>query len=155
MAPPMIHPDVINAIKTLWSQDKARTAVAVWKHFGPDLISLRKVQLIVAEAKKDTLGQAAQEIAESYDTTETERQWLTAEQFRKRNPRLGKNLIYNAVRDGQLPSIRLGGKILIPSDALDKLLEAWMPSGDKYDTDIERDIPNQCSCRHKDVSETR
>ena len=135
MARPKTHPDVIDAIKTLWAQDKSRTALAVWKDFGPNLIGKRKVQLIVAEAKQDALGQAAQEIAESYGTTETEREWLTAEQFRKRNPRLGKNLIYNAVRDGQLPSIRLGGKILIPSDALDKLLEAWMPSGDKYGTD--------------------
>ena len=57
-------------------------------------------------------------------TMETEREWLTVAQFRERNPQLGKNLIYDAVRDGRLPSIKLGGKILIPSDALDQLLEA-------------------------------
>ena len=57
-------------------------------------------------------------------TMETDREWLTVAKFRERNPHLGKNLIYDAVREGRLPSIKLGGKILIPSDALDRLLEA-------------------------------
>ena len=56
-------------------------------------------------------------------TTTPEREWLPVAEFRERNPHLGKNLIYDAVRDGRLPSIRIGGKILIPSDALDQLLE--------------------------------
>jgi hypothetical protein len=56
MAPPKTHPDVIHMIKTLWAQDPSRTAVAVWKDFGTHLISKRKVQLIVAEAKKDASG---------------------------------------------------------------------------------------------------
>ena len=56
-------------------------------------------------------------------TTTTNREWLTVARFRERNPQLGKNLVYEAVRDGRLPSIRIGGKILIPSDALDQLLD--------------------------------
>jgi excisionase family DNA binding protein len=56
-------------------------------------------------------------------TTTTNREWLTVARFRERNPHLGKNLVYEAVRDGRLPSIRIGGKILIPSDALDQLLD--------------------------------
>lgn len=54
----------------------------------------------------------------------TEREWLTVKQFRERYPGLmGSNLVYEEVRTGRLPSIRLGGKILIPSDALDRALE--------------------------------
>lgn len=54
---------------------------------------------------------------------ETQREWLTVNQFRERIPQFGKNLVYQAVRDGRLPSVRIGSKILIPSDALDRLLE--------------------------------
>ena len=57
-------------------------------------------------------------------TIPNKREWLTVAKFKKRNPNLGKNLIYDAVREGRLPSIRIGGKILIPDDALDQLLEA-------------------------------
>jgi excisionase family DNA binding protein len=56
-------------------------------------------------------------------TMASDREWLTVAKFKERNPALGKNLIYDAVREGRLPSIRIGGKILIPSDALDQLLE--------------------------------
>ncbi len=49
------------------------------------------------------------------------REWLTVKQFQERNRNLGRNLIYDAVKQNQLPSIRIGGKILIPSDALDQL----------------------------------
>jgi excisionase family DNA binding protein len=56
--------------------------------------------------------------------TRTEREWLTVREFKGRNPNLGRNLIYEQVRTGKLPSIRVGGRILIPSDALDQLLEA-------------------------------
>jgi excisionase family DNA binding protein len=56
-------------------------------------------------------------------TIATEREWLTVAQFKERTP-LGRNLIYEAVREGGLPFIKVGGKILIPSDALDRLFEA-------------------------------
>ena len=55
------------------------------------------------------------------DTTTT-REWLTVSEFMARH-KLGKNLVYESVRDSRIPSIRVGGKILIPSDALDRLLE--------------------------------
>jgi excisionase family DNA binding protein len=34
-----------------------------------------------------------------------------------------KSLVYRLVRDGEIPSTRLGGKILIPEDGLIALLE--------------------------------
>ena len=39
--------------------------------------------------------------------------------------RLGvsSNLIYEQLRKGALPSVRLGGRILIPADALQQLME--------------------------------
>ena len=53
----------------------------------------------------------------------TEREYLTVKQFRERHPNLGTNLLYDQIRAGEIPSIRLGGKILIPSDAFDRLVE--------------------------------
>lgn len=35
---------------------------------------------------------------------------------------LSRGLIYQAVRSGQIPSIRIGRRILIPSAALDRML---------------------------------
>ena len=55
-------------------------------------------------------------------TTPTQREWLTVEEFRQRH-KLGKNLVYDAVRENRLPSIKISSKILIPSDALDQLVE--------------------------------
>ena len=52
----------------------------------------------------------------------TIREWLTVREFMARH-KLGKNLVYESVRDSRIPSIKVGGKILIPSDALDRLLE--------------------------------
>ena len=51
-----------------------------------------------------------------------ERAWLTVAEFRNRHPALGKNLVYESVREGRIPAIRIRGKILIPSDALDQIL---------------------------------
>ena len=53
----------------------------------------------------------------------TQIRWLTVAEFRGRFPQVGRSLVYEAVRRGELPSIKIGGKILIPSDALDRLLE--------------------------------
>ena len=60
--------------------------------------------------------------------TTSEREWLTVEEFRRRH-NLGKNLVYDAVRDGRLVSARLGGKILIASDALDQLASRTPTNG--------------------------
>ena len=56
------------------------------------------------------------------------REWLTVKQFQERNRNLGRNLIYDAVKQNQLPSIRIGGKILIPSDALGSRPVKWCKS---------------------------
>ena len=48
-----------------------------------------------------------------------ERQWLPVKEFKKtKAPYLGINAIYHACESGELASIRLGGRILIASDAL-------------------------------------
>lgn len=36
---------------------------------------------------------------------------------------ISKNAAYNAANRGEIPTIRIGGRILIPRAALDKLLE--------------------------------
>ncbi len=54
----------------------------------------------------------------------TERDWLSVDQFYKRNKgKLGRNTIYDRVKDGSIPSVRVGRRILIPSDALDQMLD--------------------------------
>ena len=40
---------------------------------------------------------------------------------------IGKNLAYEAVARGEIPSIRVGGRILVPLAALDKMLEPVGP----------------------------
>lgn len=53
----------------------------------------------------------------------TENNWLTVKEFCGRF-RLSSTLVYQQVNGGLIPSIRVGGKILIRSDALDTLLKA-------------------------------
>jgi excisionase family DNA binding protein len=56
------------------------------------------------------------------------REWLTVAEFLKRHKdeagknRIGRNSIYSRIADKTIPSIRLGKRILLPSDALDQLL---------------------------------
>ena len=51
-----------------------------------------------------------------------ERQWLPVKEFKKtKAPYLGINSIYRGCETGELTSIRIGGRILIASDALDLL----------------------------------
>ena len=54
---------------------------------------------------------------------DTNNEWLTVREFCQRF-RLSSTLIYQQVNVGSIPSIRVGGKILIRSDALDTLLMA-------------------------------
>ncbi len=54
---------------------------------------------------------------------DTNNEWLTVREFCERF-RLSSTLVYQQVNGGLIPSIRVGGKILIRSDALDTLLEA-------------------------------
>lgn len=53
--------------------------------------------------------------------------WLTVSEFCQRFG-LGKNLVYESVRQRRLRSMKLGGKILIDADALDKLAERLVES---------------------------
>ena len=54
-----------------------------------------------------------------------ERKWLPVKEFKKtKAPHLGINSIYRGCETGELASIRIGGRILIASDALDLRMEA-------------------------------
>ena len=52
-----------------------------------------------------------------------DQRYQTVPEFLKAHPYLGKNLVYEQIREGKIPSIKVGGKILVPSDALDQLAE--------------------------------
>ena len=65
--------------------------------------------------------------------------WLTVAQFIARfKGTVSRNFVYERIRDGTIPSVRLGKKILIPVDALDRLLaesradglKAWIEKQD-------------------------
>ena len=50
--------------------------------------------------------------------------WLTPRQFLELHKgKLGRNTLYEHIRDKTVPSVRLGRKILIPADALERMLE--------------------------------
>ena len=52
----------------------------------------------------------------------SDREYLSVKEFKDRLGVSG-NLIYEQVRQGVLPSVRLGGRILIPVDALELLMQ--------------------------------
>ena len=55
--------------------------------------------------------------------TTKEREWLTVGEFYERyKGKIGRNTIYERIRDKTIPHINVGRRILIPSDALDQLL---------------------------------
>ena len=56
---------------------------------------------------------------------ENTQKFLTVKQFLAVNKgRLGRSMLYERIRDGTIPAVHIGKrKILIPSDALDRLLE--------------------------------
>ena len=61
------------------------------------------------------------------------REWLTVDKFYQLNKgRLGRNTIYEGIRDGSIPSIRVGRRILIPSDALDQMLDRASQGGGNH-----------------------
>jgi excisionase family DNA binding protein len=61
-------------------------------------------------------------------TADNEQLVYTVEEARKKL-RLSRGLVYQAIRDGQLPSIRVGRRILVPRAALEKLLEHGQQDG--------------------------
>jgi excisionase family DNA binding protein len=42
---------------------------------------------------------------------------------------IGRSAAYEAVRRGEIPSIRLGKRVVVPRMALEKMLEGRVPSG--------------------------
>ena len=52
----------------------------------------------------------------------TDRGWLTVREFASRAG-VGQTFVYDSVRDGNLPAIKVRGKILIASDAFERLLD--------------------------------
>jgi len=69
-------------------------------------------------------------------TNASARQWLTVKEFLKvGNGSFGRSWLYQSLRTGRLPHVRVGQsrrpKILIPSDALDSLLNAHRSNGTK------------------------
>jgi len=57
----------------------------------------------------------------------SKREWLSVPEWRKRHPQIGKNKVYESVRNGTLLSLRLGSKILVASDALEVLSSTVKP----------------------------
>ena len=55
----------------------------------------------------------------------SDREYLSVKELKDRLGVSG-NLIYEQVRKGVLPSVRLGGRILIPVDALEQLMQRQM-----------------------------
>ncbi len=53
---------------------------------------------------------------------DTERRTMTVDEVAKVLG-LGRNAAYNAVKSGEIPSIRIGNKYLIPMAAIDAMLE--------------------------------
>lgn len=75
--------------------------------------------MISAQSKTATDGLSRYEPMKKY---------LSIKQICERLP-VSKTLVYRLVKEGTIPSTLLGGKILVPEDALDALLEDRQPSG--------------------------
>ena len=51
-----------------------------------------------------------------------DKEYFSVKEFKDRLG-VSSNLIYEQLRKGALPSVRLGGRILIPADALQQMME--------------------------------
>lgn len=60
--------------------------------------------------------------AEPTRLTEPPREFLTPRQFRERHRNYTRGKLYEDCRLGRLPHVRIGRKVLIPSDALDQIV---------------------------------
>jgi excisionase family DNA binding protein len=64
----------------------------------------------------------------------TDRKWLTVREFAN-TAGVSQTFVYDSVRDGNLPAIKVRGKILIASDAFERLLdEQLMKQHDQQET---------------------
>ena len=75
---------------------------------------------------RDIMGYTLVQIhMEMSDMLSSTTDWLTVAEFvAKLNGRVSRNFVYERIREGAIPSVRIGRKILIPSDALDRLMTA-------------------------------
>jgi excisionase family DNA binding protein len=63
----------------------------------------------------------------------TAEEYITVPEFlRQLEGKLSKNLVYEQIGAGNIPSIRIGRRILIPSDALDQILTAQSGRTGRY-----------------------
>ena len=70
-------------------------------------------------------GNLVQIHMEMSDMLSSTTDWLTVAEFvAKFDGRVSRNFVYERIREGAIPSVRIGRKILIPSDALDRLMTA-------------------------------
>ena len=63
-------------------------------------------------------------------TTIAEREWLTVKQFAERNPSLTRGFVYELCSEGKLHSIKVRGKVLVASDALELIASSKAHNGD-------------------------
>ena len=69
----------------------------------------------------------------------TDRGWLTVREFAS-TAGVSQTFVYDSVRDGNLPAIKVRGKILIASDAFERLLdEQLMQRQGQQETPTERE----------------
>jgi excisionase family DNA binding protein len=63
----------------------------------------------------------------------TSTEWLSVKDFLERHRgQIGRSSVYDRIKDKSLPAVRLGRRILIPADALERLLaEAGQREGAK------------------------
>ena len=58
--------------------------------------------------------------------SDTLKRYLSVKQICDLLP-VGKSLVYRMIEDGELPSTRFGGRILVPAEALQALLTSKLP----------------------------
>jgi hypothetical protein len=54
----------------------------------------------------------------------TPTQYTSVETFLKENPIAKRTTVYKGIRDGRIPHVRIGRRILVPRNALDLMREA-------------------------------
>lgn len=66
------------------------------------------------------------------------REYVPVDQFLEANRdpitgrrRIGRDALYLGIRSGQLPHVRIGRRLLVPSDLLDQIASRPQPGGDR------------------------
>jgi excisionase family DNA binding protein len=57
---------------------------------------------------------------------DTVTEWLTIAEFMKSYPCIKRSFVYSNIEKGRIPALKIGGKILIPANVLDRMLEERM-----------------------------